>query len=972
MDVTSKFFCFFKSTLLLCLIFNQSVKAFETARADSLYDAGRVAHLDSRLNESLSFYHQALEIYSQKEEFAKLANTKRYLVKVYWRLGKYDEALELAKAGLELAKYLDNQKISTTFLANMGTIRSRQGYYSLAHEHFTKALESANAIRDTTLIRDILHKFANLNTKMGNLNEAIRLHHNDLDLMKGSGDLKAEAITQNSIGVAYTGLGLFPQALKSFERSLKLREESSYKSDYAMVYTNIAKVHQKMGNYLLALDYYYKSLQRYQANDNKLYLAKTLGDIGSLYYDQNDYDRAEYYFLQSHLLSSEHGDPSRISENLKSLGNNYFKKGNISLAYSYMKDRLALSNKLGNKREIGDAFSDLGLFHQRRKEYRKALWHYEKAYDISQPIENKTLHLTYLLNIGSVYAKLDNYNLAYDNLMQAFEISKSINPNFIDLRIIIELANLYRVLKSDKSYYYAELFFETVERQRNLVGAVGRSKAGYFSNYATFYNQVASWYIEDNQLEKAFRWIEGVKFPAFIYDLAEASFNLDAKLNADQLDRKIRKLTKVVELTSKLELANAEDYPNVLEELRQAELDNDAFLSRLRYSNPIYSSFNYPKPVTITESRKKIGPNTVLLEYSLSDSKLVGLAINQKETKGWFIDFKEIYIKDKNYSLSELILNFREAVINKGSIAEINEWSHLLAQTLLGPAHDMLVKADKLMIVAEGMLVYLPFEALIWNNKYLVQDYQVKYIPSMTALSWIKDPKSNYPMDLLQVANPDFENTDKSAQGYSFMTLPYSTIEVNAIKPIFDRVTTLTGKDATELAIKNKNLNLYRYLHFATHGIVNYSNPDLSGLVLASTNQGRQQEDGYLRNSEISTLSMNSDFVVLSACETGLGSETRGEEALGLQKAFFLAGASTVIVSYWPVNDRSTSLLMTAFYKEINFFEKRNQSTIKFDWNGNKKFGYKAAAMRNAKLQLINSKSYNHPVYWAPFVVVGK
>jgi CHAT domain-containing protein len=143
-------------------------------------------------------------------------------------------------------------------------------------------------------------------------------------------------------------------------------------------------------------------------------------------------------------------------------------------------------------------------------------------------------------------------------------------------------------------------------------------------------------------------------------------------------------------------------------------------------------------------------------------------------------------------------------------------------------------------------------------------------------------------------------------------------------------------------------------LHIATPGLLNAERPQFTGLVL--TLVGNKSEDGFLRTDEVFNLRLSSPLVMLSACETGLGKEKRGEGVMGLTRAFMYAGAPTVGVSLWSVADRSTAELMADFYKR---------------YLGAGNAASPSAAIREAQLAMIGGKKYSAPFYWAPFVLVG-
>jgi CHAT domain-containing protein len=192
-------------------------------------------------------------------------------------------------------------------------------------------------------------------------------------------------------------------------------------------------------------------------------------------------------------------------------------------------------------------------------------------------------------------------------------------------------------------------------------------------------------------------------------------------------------------------------------------------------------------------------------------------------------------------------------------------------------------------------------------------------------------------------------------RGLDLNRLPYTRAEVNSIGSLFPPTQRqiYLGVQARERMVKSAALDQFRYVHFAAHGLIDELRPVRSGIAL-SFEKG-SKEDGVLQMSEIMRLRLNADLVTLSACRTGLGKLLNGEGIVGLTRAFFYAGASSVVVSLWNVNDLATADLMKAFYRNIN-----NGMT-------------KDEALRQAKLSLIKGpqRSWQHPYFWAPFILVG-
>ena len=196
--------------------------------------------------------------------------------------------------------------------------------------------------------------------------------------------------------------------------------------------------------------------------------------------------------------------------------------------------------------------------------------------------------------------------------------------------------------------------------------------------------------------------------------------------------------------------------------------------------------------------------------------------------------------------------------------------------------------------------------------------------------------------------------------GLYISELPGSLDETNTIFKLFEgldkKALLKTHLQANEEFIKSKELSKYKYLHFATHGLVNEEKPELSCLILAQDTISN--EDNILYLGEIYNLKLNAELTVLSACETGLGKIKKGEGVIGLTRALLYAGSKSIIVSLWAVADNSTKELMVKFYTNML---SNNKRTNRF-----------SSALRKAKLKLIKDGKYAHPFFWSPFILIGK
>jgi len=329
--------------------------------------------------------------------------------------------------------------------------------------------------------------------------------------------------------------------------------------------------------------------------------------------------------------------------------------------------------------------------------------------------------------------------------------------------------------------------------------------------------------------------------------------------------------------------------------------------------------------------------------------------------------------------------------------------SNALYKVVLEPAAAM-IGDKRVMVVADGALNYIPFEVLLKTSdtgdfsslNYLVKSNEVIYAPSASVVGAIKQQRTkNASRTMLIIADPVFNSNDARAQKRTAAPSSDSDVRGLGIQSALTDVSgsappapsgqmeglplaRLTGTrteadqisklakasggqadvwldlDANEDNLGARDISKYRIIHVATHGLLNAERPQFTGVVLSLV--GNKTHDGFVRTDEVFNLHLGSPLVMLSACETGLGKEKRGEGVMGLTRAFMYAGAPTVGVSLWSVADKSTADLMTDFYKRLLTSPEGTTSS---------------SALRGAQLAMISGKKYSAPFFWAPFVLVG-
>jgi CHAT domain-containing protein len=456
-------------------------------------------------------------------------------------------------------------------------------------------------------------------------------------------------------------------------------------------------------------------------------------------------------------------------------------------------------------------------------------------------------------------------------------------------------------------------------------------------------------------------------------------------------------------------------------DLEQLQTEYEEIENQIRTASPRYASLTSNKPLTLAEVQQNVlDDKTMLVEYSLQNDDSYLFAVSKDAVSLFKLpsranverlatDLRAQLIPSK---LQRRIVGIDVAEANRGlgiataapeDAAPFVAAANALYKVVLEPAASML--GDKrLLVVADGALNYVPFEVLLKTAdggdfallNYLVKTNEIIYAPSASVVGAIKQQRAkNTSHALLIIADPVFNSNDARAkkapaapagtdadtrglgiqsaladvdgsapapngtmEGLPLARLTGTRVEAEQISKLAKasggQADVWLDLDASEENLDTRDMSKYRVIHVATHGLLNAERPQFTGVVLSLV--GNKTRDGFVRTDEVFNLHLGSPLVMLSACETGLGKEKRGEGVMGLTRAFMYAGAPTVGVSLWSVADKSTADLMTDFYQRLLSTSATNTAS---------------GALRGAQLAMISGKKYSAPFYWAPFVLVG-
>jgi CHAT domain-containing protein len=424
---------------------------------------------------------------------------------------------------------------------------------------------------------------------------------------------------------------------------------------------------------------------------------------------------------------------------------------------------------------------------------------------------------------------------------------------------------------------------------------------------------------------------------------------------------------------------NAPETKALADETRALEVQLRDLETQINGADAKQATFVRPQPLSLDAIQKLLDNDTLMLEYGLGDARSYLWVVSSRDIRAFTLVGRaeiEAVARRVHEGLA------RSPAVSGSARRADEEDLRALTRLLIEPAGPQL-DAKRLVLVVSGALSLIPFGALPQPGPAvhplpMIAKHEIVQVPSATILGAMRTltaGRARPTRTAAIFADPIFDAQDPRVQpraqsasvrggtppdparlrGVALTRLPFSRGEAEAIAKLAPRnVITLLGPDATRERALARALFDYRFIHFATHGIVNQDVPSLSSLVLSLVDRAGRARDGFVMVPDIYDMTLNADVVVLSGCQTALGKQIRGEGPIGLARAFMYAGVPRVVASLWPVDDLATAELMKRFYRGMLVDRLAP-----------------AAALRRAQQQLAASRRWASPYFWAPFVLQG-
>lgn len=873
-----------------------------------------------------------------------------------------------------------------------------------ALSYFDKALALAQILKEQNLEATTRNFTGGAYDILGDVRKAIEQYDLARELARETGNKSTEASALNNTGKIYNDLADGQKALDHYQQALPIFRALGFTSLEGITLNNIGVAYNLLGEPQKAIDYLLRALPLLQGSGDKNAVSYTLSNIGRGYRRLDNYPEALNYYKQAQAIQNETGNRGQQAETLDALGDVYFAQGQPDKALQYHQEALQIHRTTGNLRREAISLNQLGRVYTLLSQPDKALEHFAQALSILRAIGD--LNNIAIALEGSARAQRAQGNLdeAQKRVEEALALIETVRTRSTSQQLrAAYLASMKRAYE-----FYIDLLMERHAKEPTSsydAQALQVAERGRARSLLELLNEAR---IDIRQgvdadltkRERALSQVLNAKAQRQIQLLARKGSKDEVEIvkrEISALEDEYQQVLATIRKQSPNYSALIEPEPLSAKEIQQ-QLDPNTLL--LEYSlgdersylwvvgSGVLRSYKLPKRDAIRKAA--LGFYELLTARSASKP---GETPRQKQER---LAEADAALMRAGQELSAIVLGpvgselaGKRLVIVPDDALQYVPFSALPAfrasSAMLGRGARKLPNESKLEPAAT-----IQYSAGGEKYRPLVLDHEIIKLPSASALAVHRQHLANRklaPKAIAVIADPVFSiNDDRLNAGtrsvkvkesmepssgtrilehlaedstgkLAIRRLRFTRQEAEQIMTVAPRAANFKALDfkASRATATSSELSQYRYIHFATHGYLDSERADLSAVVLSLVDEQGNPQNGFLRVLDIYNLDLPAELIVLSACQTGLGKEIKGEGLVGLTHGFMYAGARRIVVSLWSVNDKATAELMRRFYHAM-LIEKLTP----------------AAALRKAQAQMARHPQWHSPYYWAAFVLQGE
>lgn len=994
----------FRIVLIHILIFfaiNNSVFAFSKKKEKEIAEAKKLEHAgDSILNikqysNAIPNLLQAATIYEKNKLWIEAASNYRKTSWCYFSLDSikkaqsfYDKALDIITHNIKSIENTEKFELSQLYYIQARIHLERREFDSTFSylEKGLKIVEELNSKNSAyNLIKaKFLQTYGSTYSRMGDYDNSLKYNFQALRIRQDEKNVSFEDISSSNHNIAYCYY-----RKRDFEKAKEylwyIIKNDTCKTSNSIVqsYNFLGILSLTLNQYKESIDYYKNVIINFKAEDTKdsLFVAGIYNNIGKSYIQLNEFENAIKYInksieLRKHILGETH---PKIARSHYAFGEYYYSAANYTEAIRSFSEAINILNlnqstdkflNFHTYNFIGRAKLNLGKNHEAISYIQKAICEVIEGFEYNDKLENPDLFFEgtniikdsiEIISKTSLYTFISEKAYAYHRIYEQTHNTEYLKKSLSTYLLAFKLLDVIRLnISKDESKFL-----------------LGKNERDYYKNAINISLKLDSIFPEMDYADNALELIDKSKSSS----LKDNSYITNAIFNSDlpsELIEKERNLARRLAFyNTEINKNNLKADSELVKEYNTLAVEYDTVCNYIEINYPKYYNLTHQNEFSIDEIKSKINENELIIDYFISDNSINVITLDNK-------NYEIHHVKIDSTFKDDVLAYYRS--IRKVEVSNYFKYNSVLYEKLIEPIKHRLNSKTGLIIIPDDYLYYVPFESLHASESnsydfrklnYLIKDFDIRYNYSLNF--WFFNQKlnksnNNYSKNFIGFAPvfsdietlPTFNYNDTitrslTIEGKRFSELPYSKHEISEISSLFDKLKhkseSYIHDFATEANFKNKIFG-YKYVHISTHGFSDQNNPNLSGIAFYNSKteeniDSSKTEDGLLYYREINNLNLNADLVVLSACETGLGKLVQGEGLIAITRGFITSGVPNIIYSLWNVYDKSTSVLMTNFYKEVLFGESYSRS------------------LRETKLNMIENLNTSYPKIWSSFVLFG-
>lgn len=935
---------------------------------------GAKAYTEKEWLKAIDYFEKSLvlvEFIEDKQHAEKLIKT---LSQAAYNMEDYPKAIHYQKMLLPIAQKSEDPEQLAEIMYFLGILYSRAEQYDAAVEHLQQALAIYQEY-------DILDRLAESYSTLGIVEENALDYDQALKAFTQSEKINLEIGEDLNRGrelrrmgrIYYLRLNRYREARKFFTQAYKLFNELGEVEQIVETVLELGLVSEKEGDFDRALALYKRAASLAEANKLKLQLSKSFLYQANSHWFQGNYQDAFRFQTEALNIAEEIGDQRQQVFIYNTRGLIFWTLNDAERALTNLNLSLKMAGEIHSDLDVASANNNIGLVYRKDKKYEKSIEFFNQALEGDIKLKSKWGQGYTHRNLGMSFLRMGRLDEAEKEIAQAIDLSAEIGNQTNLVKAMLEMGNLalerkrwqqaitvfretgtlsqrlnikevqwralrgeaFCLVKSNQNPQAVQVYERAVQVVDDMRAAikVEEFQNGFLTDKQDVYKELILLLLNLGKTENAFDYAERAKSRSFIDLLGNQKISLKNDVSQKLYNallaqkQKIRMIEEAgAEARTAQDEAAAKKWRQNLIVARNAYQD---LLILAKQENPQISNFVTVDPITLQELYGLLEDNVAMIEYLVTEEELVAWVI----VKG-SIQVARTPVKEKELNL--LVKDYLKRIQN---LAPVEDQSTKLYSWLIAPVESLIAGKRVLGIVPHGHLHYISFASLKNDEGYLVEKHPLFYTPSasVTQFTFARKFKKGRDVKVLALGNPDLGDFNYD--------LPLAEMEAEAIKWDFPKIKILTRSEATESWLQ-KHIGEYQIIHIASHGEFDPVNPLFSGLKLTAD----KEADGNFEVNEVFSLQINADIVTLSACQTGLGQITGGDELVGLNRAFIYAGTHSILSSMWRVSDISTAILIKHFYR--NYLQED-----------------KAEGLRKAQLQV--KSIYPHPSYWAGFNLTG-